>query len=43
MDERFRDYTVYESDRVIEALKKIDANRQGFVIVVDLEKTVLEC
>ena len=41
MDERFRDYTVYESDRVIEALKKIDANRQGFVIVVDLEKTVL--
>lgn len=29
------DYIVYEKESLINALKKIDANRQGFVVVVD--------
>lgn len=39
--DHLRDFTVYENTRVIEALKKIDANKQGFVIVVDVFDHVL--
>lgn len=38
---KFKEYTVLEKDTIIEALKKIDTNRQGFVIVVDESDTVL--
>lgn len=31
----FKGFTVSETERVIDALKEIDANRQGFVIVTD--------
>lgn len=41
MIERFKDYIVLESEPVIDALKKIDANKQGFVIVVDEHEVVL--
>lgn len=34
-------YTVSSEDRVIDALSKIDANRQGFVVVVDKKQVVL--
>lgn len=35
------EYVIFENDLLIMALKKIDANRQGFLIVVDKEGTVL--
>ena len=37
----FENYTVGRNDDVISCLKKIDANRQGFVIVLDEEDKVL--
>lgn len=33
--EKFGIYTVFEHEKIIDALRKIDANKQGFVIVVD--------
>lgn len=41
MEDKFREFTISENERLIEALKKIDANRQGFVIVVSEEGRVL--
>lgn len=41
MVEKFLEYTVLEKDTVIDALKKIDANKQGFVIVIDPENHVI--
>lgn len=35
MNERFLDFTIYEQNKIIDALQKIDSNRQGFVIVID--------
>lgn len=35
MDDRFENFTVSEKTGIIDALKKIDANRQGFVVVVE--------
>lgn len=35
MDNKFSDYVVLETDKMISALKKIDANKQGFVVVLD--------
>lgn len=37
----FDDYTIQENDSIIDALKKIDANRLGFVVVVDESEHVL--
>lgn len=36
MELQQKDYIVYQNTRTIDALKKIDANKQGFAIVVDL-------
>lgn len=36
----FKDFTVQANDKIIDALKKIDANRQGFVIVVESDKVL---
>lgn len=41
MDERFIGFTVKEKDGIVDALKKIDANRQCFVVVIDAEDVVL--
>lgn len=41
MNSKFSVFTVKENDGIIDALKKIDANRQGFVVVVDDEHRVL--
>lgn len=41
MVEKLLGYVIFEEDPLITALKKIDANRQGFLIVVDKERTVL--
>ncbi len=41
MDNRFIGFTVNEHDKIADALKKIDANRQGFVIVIGNEDKVL--
>lgn len=40
MENRFADFMVLESEQMIDALKKIDANKQGFVVVVDEESRV---
>ena len=37
----FSEFTIFIDDRMIDALYKIDANKQGFVIVVDKENLVL--
>ena len=39
--EKFIKFTVLGKETVIEALKKIDSNKQGFVIVVDQEDRVI--
>lgn len=36
-----KEFTIYENSRIIDSLKKIDANKQGFVIVVDVNDHVL--
>lgn len=41
MRDRFAGYTVSERENTIDALKKIDANRQGFVIVATEDRQVL--
>lgn len=41
MDIKFENYAVLETEKIIDALKKIDANRQGFVVVVNTEDRVL--
>lgn len=41
MDSRLNNFTVLFYDRIIDALTKIDANKQGFVIVIDEENKVL--
>lgn len=41
MDKRFIGFTVGEKNDIIDALKKIDANRQGFVVVIDDADVVL--
>ena len=41
MDSRFVDYTIKENDRMIDALVKIDKNKQGFVIVIDDDEVVV--
>lgn len=41
MEDRFSGFTVFEHEKLIDALKKIDANRCGFVIVIDDESRVL--
>ena len=41
VDSRFINLTVLFYDRIIDALTKIDANKQGFVIVIDEENKVL--
>lgn len=41
MERQFIAYTVSERDSLLEALKKIDANRQGFVIATDETGRVL--
>lgn len=38
---KLQDYTVYKDTLIINALKKIDSNKQGFVIVVDDESKVI--
>lgn len=38
--DRFKDYTVQLYETVIDALKRIDANKQGFVVVVDGQNVV---
>lgn len=40
MDNRFIGFVVNKSEQIVNALIKIDANKQGFVIVVDDEDTV---
>ena len=40
-EKRFAGFTVLGGERVLDALVRIDANRQGFVIVVDEEDRVL--
>lgn len=40
MIKSFTDYTVYETDTVIDALIKIDLNKDGFVIVLDTSDVV---
>ena len=41
MEKRLEKYTVSDRATILEALKKIDANRLGFVIVVDAEERVM--
>ena len=41
MGNKFDNVTVFETDTIIEALKSIDANKQGFVIVIDNQNVVL--
>ena len=41
MDKKFEGFTAFEDQPVIEALKKIDANRLGFVIIVDRDDRIL--
>lgn len=41
LDNRFLQFTVLFNEKMIDALAKIDANKQGFVIVVDDEDRVL--
>ena len=41
MSDRFKAFTVGQDSTVIDALKKIDANKQGFVIVTDNDDIVL--
>lgn len=41
MEGRFKGFTVKPQDTIIDALKKIDQNQQGFVIVVDDSDIVL--
>ena len=36
-----KEFTIYENSRIIDSLKKIDANKQGFVIVIDVNDHVL--
>ena len=36
-----KEFIIYETTRIIDSLKKIDANRQGFAIVVDGDNHVL--
>lgn len=40
MQTKFNEFLVYEEEQMIDVLKKIDANKQGFVIVVDDNDTV---
>ena len=40
MESRFAGFIVLESELMIDALKKIDANKQGFVVVVDKQELV---
>ena len=39
--DQFREFIVYENTKTLDALKKIDANKQGFAIVVDPFNRVL--
>ena len=41
MDQKFEDYTISDGECIIDALMKIDKNKQGFVIVVDRDNAVL--
>ena len=41
LDKKFEGFTAFEDQPVIEALKKIDANRLGFVIIVDRDDRIL--
>ena len=41
VDNRFVKYTISENASVVEALTQIDANRQGFVVVIDEKDKVL--
>lgn len=41
MDNRFREFVINENASMVEALAQIDANRQGFVVVVDEDDGVL--
>lgn len=41
MDKRFREFVVSEKVSMVEALTKIDGNRQGFVVVTDEDGCVL--
>ena len=41
VENRFQSFTVLYHERMIDALAKIDANKQGFAIVVDEQDTVL--
>lgn len=41
MDNRFREFVINENASIVEALTKIDANRQGFVVVADEDGVVL--
>ena len=38
---RLKDFIVYENTRTIDSLRKIDTNKQGFVIVVDVYNHVM--
>ncbi len=41
MRQQFSNFIVYEEDNILEALKIIDSNRQGFAIVIRTDKMVL--
>ena len=41
MSLKLRDYIIYENTKTIDALRKIDANKQGFAIVVNVYNNVI--
>lgn len=41
VESRLKNYTVLCDERIIDALTKIDANKQGFIIVVDEDNKML--